>query len=221
MPRLVPLPLLILSLGLSIEIVLPIHIRIALNPLITNLCVPHVGAFTLRIAKNWILIIIHKYIATLQKHSNIVANDIHCHSLSFSWIPIPWWNLLLPQHNYLVTSHSFFWIWITSSTFFWVLITSPSLILIHPPSLTFKNPARTGSTLSLTCFGFSRVHSTQSIARSMYCRDLDFVFVCMYVFFKRGGRSNFVLYYVRMFFTCSMLDFHNANDRQYFEQIRY
>jgi hypothetical protein len=34
------------------------------------------------------------------------------------------------------------------------------------------------ATLFLTCYGFSRVHSTQSFARSMYCRDLDFVSVC-------------------------------------------
>ena len=33
--------------------------------------------------------------------------------------------------------------------------------------------AAEGSTLFLTRGGFSRVHSTQSFARSMYCRDLD------------------------------------------------
>ena len=38
-----------------------------------------------------------------------------------------------------------------------------------------------GSTLFLTRFGSSRVHSTESFARSMYCRDLDLVSVCMFV----------------------------------------
>jgi hypothetical protein len=33
--------------------------------------------------------------------------------------------------------------------------------------------AAEGSTLFLTRGGFSRVHSTQSFARSMYCRDID------------------------------------------------
>ena len=42
--------------------------------------------------------------------------------------------------------------------------------------------AQRGSILFLTRHGFSRVHSTQSFARSMYCRDLDLCLsVCLSV----------------------------------------
>jgi uncharacterized membrane protein len=46
--------------------------------------------------------------------------------------------------------------------------------------------AQRGSTLFLTCGDFSRVHSTQSLARSMYCRDLD---LCLSVKMI-SGRNN-------------------------------
>jgi hypothetical protein len=42
--------------------------------------------------------------------------------------------------------------------------------------------AAEGSTLFFTRGGFSRVHTTQSFARSMYCRDLDLCLsVCLSV----------------------------------------
>ena len=41
--------------------------------------------------------------------------------------------------------------------------------------------AQRGSTIFLTSGGFSRVHSTQSFARSMYSRHLDLVSVCLSV----------------------------------------
>jgi hypothetical protein len=48
-------------------------------------------------------------------------------------------------------------------------------------SLSPRIPGVTCSTLFLTRGGFSRVHSTQSFARSMYCRDLDLVSICLSV----------------------------------------
>jgi hypothetical protein len=48
-------------------------------------------------------------------------------------------------------------------------------------SMPFCCRAQRGSTLFLTRGGFSRVHSTQSFARVMYCRNLDLVSVCLFV----------------------------------------
>ena len=49
------------------------------------------------------------------------------------------------------------------------------------PEILIAAKRQRGSTLFLTLFGSSRVHSTESFARSMYCRDLDLVSVCMFV----------------------------------------
>jgi hypothetical protein len=75
------------------------------------------------------------------------------------WILCVGFAILIDNHEYKLINHS----------------TQVSIFV------NSKFIAAEGSTLFLTRGGFSRVHSTQSFARSMYCRDLDLVSICLSV----------------------------------------